>query len=317
MKPIKLVLLLVIAYACCSCRNNDSYKFSGYSGEYFGLQPPSDFSEVFAHDLLCNSINTVFSPEGDIFFFVKDIDGNNRGDILWMRKINDKWTVPEPAPFNSEYTDNDICFSADGQKLFFRSWRPIEGISPTEYSSSIWFCNRIKNDEWSKPGTVMHNGKHIQAGYPSVAGNGNLYFSQSSNEKNGFNDLYCLVYNNNNNYTEKLKLDNDPFNLYNEGDMCISKDESFIVTACWERPDKTNGGESDLFITFRIGNNHWTELINLGEKVNSPQMENSPNLSPDGKYLFFNRYDGVSSDDYWISTEVIFNLKEKVLKNYQ
>jgi hypothetical protein len=56
---------------------------------------------------------------------------------------------------------------------------------------------------------------------------------------------------------------------YIEGDLCVSPDERFIIVSCWERPDNTGGGESDLYISFRQSDGTWTKLINMGESVNT------------------------------------------------
>ena len=49
---------------------------------------------------------------------------------------------------------------------------------------------------------------------------------------------------------------------------------------------------SDLYISFKKGENHWSEPKNLGTDVNSSRKEMTPFLSADKKKLFFasNRY---------------------------
>jgi len=71
-------------------------------------------------------------------------------------------------------------------------------------------------------------------------------------------------------------------------------------------------GRSDIFVYFRNEDNSWSQPINLGEKVNSDCSESCPSLSPDGKYLFFNRHcedDRDSYDIYWINASFIKELE--------
>jgi len=53
------------------------------------------------------------------------------------------------------------------------------------------------------------------------------------------------------------------------------------------------------------------KAINLGNTVNSNFSETAPSITPDGKYLFFGRYneEGGLSNFYWVSTEFIHKLK--------
>ena len=55
--------------------------------------------------------------------------------------------------------------------------------------------------------------------------------------------------------------------------------------------------------------------INLGNSVNSNFAETFPSITPDGKYLFFGRYneEGRLSNFYWVSTEVIDSLRHKIV----
>ena len=78
----------------------------------------------------------------------------------------------------------------------------------------------------------------------------------------------------------------------------IALDQSYLVYSA--RRSGGLGGK-DLYVVFATGNGTWTGPVNLGPRVNSPQGESSPTLSPDGRALFFSRGDNV----WWISTRVI------------
>jgi hypothetical protein len=52
----------------------------------------------------------------------------------------------------------------------------------------------------------------------------------------------------------------------------------------------------------------------MGKDINTKGMEFTPMVTHDGKYLFFTRSDGIDSDIYWVSTELIFKLKSQIIK---
>lgn len=51
--------------------------------------------------------------------------------------------------------------------------------------------------------------------------------------------------------------------------------------------DKAGFGGTDIFIAYRLPNGDWGEPINLGPQINTPYDEDFPNLSADGKTLYF------------------------------
>jgi hypothetical protein len=310
---MKKVVFIFLSFICLiGIYSQDKKDWPVLKGPYLGQKPPGITPEVFAHQVLANSLNTVFSPDGTEFFFVRDMDGNNTGDIHWIRQINGKWTKPIAAPFNSIYTDNDVCISFNGKTVFFRSWRPVGGKTIEESASHIWFSRKVKG-KWTKPEPVQYNGNYLRAGYPSAAKSGNLYFPKRASDKTKYGNLFYLI-RQDGKFTKVVPLNNDPDNEYNEGDMCVAPDESFVITACWERPHSLNGGKSDLYISFRLDDVKWSPLINMGNSINTEFMENCPTLSPDGKYFFFMRYDGKNSDAYWVDSKVIKSLKPDELK---
>ena len=72
--------------------------------------------------------------------------------------------------------------------------------------------------------------------------------------------------------------------------------------------------ESRLFISFKKTDGNWAKAISLDilNKDNSHQM--CPNLSPDGKYLFYtSQQTGLGNTAFWVSAKIIEELKPKVL----
>jgi hypothetical protein len=98
----------------------------------------------------------------------------------------------------------------------------------------------------------------------------------------------------------------------------IAPDESYII---WDGERDSGLGDNDLYISFRQPDGSWGEAINMGDKINTEAPENGASVTPDGKYLFFNRNTGIGDvnknagvgdgDLYWVDAQIIENLRPK------
>jgi hypothetical protein len=92
----------------------------------------------------------------------------------------------------------------------------------------------------------------------------------------------------------------------------IASDESCLIFS-----RVIEGGDyGNLFISFHnTTDDSWTEPMMLNKKINTKSQERFPTVSPDGKYLFFNRWMSDMNDDvFWVSAKVIDLFKKKCLK---
>jgi hypothetical protein len=316
MKRIIAYNSLVFSILIILCQCNSQVDFPVLKGPYLGQKPPGMMPVVFDNGVLSNNnigaFCSVFSPDGNEFYyvrFIKDVDGSGR--IYWTQRVNNIWVKPKPAPFGSDYPENDMRISPDGSTIFWRSWRPLPGSNNQEDRSCIWYSNRLE-DGWSNPQPIKCAEEYLHAGYPAVTNKGTLYFPTRRNDSYGEGDIYRSRFINGE-YTIPENLGDIVNTQYSEGDLCVAPDESFLIVSCWNRPD--NRGVSDFYISFRNSNGEWTRLKNMGEPVNSDMEENCPTLSPDGKYFLFNRrnVDTGESNIYWVSIRIIEELKQSAL----
>ncbi|HAA20541.1 MAG TPA: hypothetical protein DCP28_17915, partial [Cytophagales bacterium] len=73
-------------------------------------------------------------------------------------------------------------------------------------------------------------------------------------------------------------------------------------------------GESDLDISFRQADGTWGPAINMGPNVNSQHWDAVASVTPDGKFLLFNRgmdEDNDNTDLYWVDARIIEELRSK------
>ena len=86
----------------------------------------------------------------------------------------------------------------------------------------------------------------------------------------------------------------------NEGTCSVSADgHTLVYTTC---NGKDSFGSCDLYLSKKVGED-WSEPINLGLGVNSPDWESQPALSNDGRTLYFvsDRKNGFGRKDIYIS----------------
>ena len=67
-----------------------------------------------------------------------------------------------------------------------------------------------------------------------------------------------------------------------------------------------------LYVSFRNPDGTWKEAVSLADALNATPQDiyAAPRISPDGKYLFFERYlpDTDQADIYWVSTQIFADL---------
>jgi hypothetical protein len=91
----------------------------------------------------------------------------------------------------------------------------------------------------------------------------------------------------------------------------IAADESYII---WDGRRDSGYGNSDIYISFRAPDGSWGEAINLGDKINTDEWEAAASVTPDGKYLFFNRMvdrEAGNVDIFWVDAQIIEDLRPK------
>jgi hypothetical protein len=92
----------------------------------------------------------------------------------------------------------------------------------------------------------------------------------------------------------------------------IAPDESYLI---WDSQRDEGYGDADIYISFKSQDGSWGKAINMGDKINTDAWDAAASVTPDGKYLFFNR--NVGSDEYdnvdifWVDAQIIQDLRPK------
>jgi Tol biopolymer transport system component len=286
-------------------------QFPVLEGPYFGQEAPRDEAGLFMDGVISKEdepeMNAGFSVDGKEFYFC----ARHRDDwaIFSTREEDGRWLEPAPLPFTSDYTDRDFTLSPDGRRIYFGSNRPRTEGGPKLELLDIVFTERSPDGGWSDPVNV---GPAINTdygeNYPCAARNGNLYFFSCREDGLGGCDLYMARWLGDR-YESPTNLGDAINSEKNDWDATIAPDESCIIFSSQERGD-TLGGQ-DLYISFRKEDGTWTAAKNMGDRVNSESGEICPSVSLDGKYLFFTSRRRGKADIYWMTVDVIEDLKRQ------
>ena len=111
---------------------------------------------------------------------------------------------------------------------------------------------------------------------------GRLYFwTERLDDGGGRRDVYAAESDGAGSWRRPALL---PFNTARrESGVAVDPDGQWIIFASEGRG---GSGRSDLFVVVRDGDG-WAEPVNLGSEVNTVHREDSPEVSPDGRTLFF------------------------------
>ena len=254
----------------------------------FSNAQSSDSPEVptiFLEGIVSTSLNErdmAISPAGDEMYYTLLANQNAFSTIIYRKKLpGNKWSSPVVAPFSGKYGDLEPAFSPDGKKLFFSSNRPTTGEKVKDYD--IWVVEKV-NGQWSEPknlGAPVNT--EANEFYPSVAANGNLYYTAEYAKGIGKEDIFVSQWKNGS-FIESTALDSAVNSAMWEFNAFVSPDETFILFTSYGRKDDKGGG--DLYISTKDANGKWLPAKNL-VALNSEKLDYCPFVSFDQKTLFF------------------------------
>ena len=280
---------------------------SNRTGDYLGQTPPEDSAIIFAPGIISVSNRGEYaisiSPNHDEYFYNTGMleDTTQPYGLLQIKRIGNKWLKPKRANLNQKgLWEQEAFFSPEGNDIYYAV---SVAISDTVYTK-IWVSHKTKNG-WSK-GEVLNSPINESANrlfYATLSKNGNLYYTNVDKVKIHKSD------NNNGKYDSIQEI-----GLPRSGHAYIAPNEDFII---FDSRQADTYGKTDIYIAFRTIDGSWSEPINLGPTVNTEYLETCPSLSPDGRYIFFGRYNDKNekSDIYWVSSEIIDRLRKKNFTN--
>ncbi|WP_130734383.1 PD40 domain-containing protein [Flavobacterium sp. J27] len=242
-----------------------------------------------AFDFLINYSNcrdfTLSKNQDEMYFTVQNMN-EEISRIVFSKKVKNKWTKPNLVSFSSNFRDLEPFLSQDGLRLYFASNRPLQDTISTSKDYDIWYVERKSvSGNWSKPiniGAPVNTEK--DEFYPSVALNGNLYFTSENKNSLGKDDIF-VSYWNTNKYSNPENLGTTINSSGYEFNAFIDPEEKFLIFTGYKREDGLGSG--DLYISYQDTNGKWQTAKSLGETINSVAMDYCPFYDTNNNILYF------------------------------
>ncbi|MEC8327248.1 MAG: serine hydrolase [Pseudomonadota bacterium] len=264
------------------------------TGPYLGQKAPGLTAEVFAPNIISTKgweYGVVFAP--------------NMKEMYMVREVNAD-TKPE---------QQFVVYEKDGENWTFRVISKRVGTPTLSPNNKIMFFGRgykeRTQDGWSEMKRLGPDFEPYRIMRVTSSLNGTIAFDEAARDGNGV--LRYSTMENGKLSTPKpfpKEINTGTWNAH----PFIAPDESYVI---WDGQRGEDTRNSDLFISFKEPDESWGEAIKFGDNVNTSENEFAAQLSPDGKYLFFNRNgDDRNVDTYWVDAKVIEDLKPAHIKKY-
>jgi hypothetical protein len=188
------------------------------------------------------------------------------------------------APFSQGRDDGNPAIAPDGKRFYFTSMRSLDGGPKPSPRPNPWVMERIGNG-WGPPRPLsfpIGEKQYIMNVLPVE--NGTLYLTLREGQK----ETICRSRMQDGSYQAPEPLANEINSVKFQLAGYVAPDESYILFSAFDAGGSQGG--SDLYVSFRRPDGGWGTAVNLGSAVNTPNNEFSPTISPDGKYLFFSRF---------------------------
>jgi hypothetical protein len=301
MKYICMSIVLLFSILAFSSKSYGHDEFPVLEGPYFGQKPPGLIPEPFAPGIISMSgsgkheMGVSFSPDLDEMYFAVQEKTGVPAEIYFSKLEDNKWTPLKKANFTKGKKAGEMkpTVSHDSKKLYFSAY------NADFTDNSIWYVNRLNNG-WSDAIKLDSPLNEDDVMTSTFAKNGDLYYTNFSKRKtyyaSNINGKYSKF------QEAEIEFGGHPF---------ISPSQDYLIVDARNKEDKNQ--KSDFYVYFKKKDGTWTKPINLGITVNSTFDEKSANVTPDGKYLIFSRRsEGRALKLYWVSTEVIENVRPKL-----
>jgi outer membrane protein OmpA-like peptidoglycan-associated protein len=204
---------------------------------------------------------------------------------------------------NSEFDDYGPVLSEKEDEIVFTSRRrddnlnqnvfednlPYEDIFVAKKSGNTWaFASNIGN----KVNTLYHESSL------ALSADGNTLFIY--NDVNGGDILYCERQPDGT-WGEPISLPGIINSSFQEKSISISKDEKALYFTS-NRPGGLGG--TDIYRATKDTKGHWSNVKNLGPRINTPLNDDGPFIDYDGLTLYFSSqgHDGIGGYDIYKST---------------
>ncbi len=206
---------------------------------------------------------------------------------------------------NSEFREYNPILSPDGKVLYFSRKHHPDNIGGEDDQEDIWFSEMDENGEWLPAKNIGETLNNDQPNFvSSVTPDGNTVVLILGNRylENGkmiagvsvstkVNDTWSIP--------QPIEIEND-YNFNKRANYFMTNNRKVLLLSV-ERED--THGDRDLYVSFLMDDDTWSEPKNLGPQVNTASEESAPFLAADDITLFFSStgFSGYGGADIYVS----------------
>jgi hypothetical protein len=262
-------------------------------GSYLGQTPPGLTPEPFAPGIVTTigwEYGAIFTPDMKEFYFLRNNEETDKHELVVYQNKNNQWHFSGVSP-----REGQPIIAPDGKTMHLgRRYkeRTAAGWSERKSLGAPFDETLIMRLSASSKGTyffdeVVEDG---EGGYDDGP-------IQSSRLVGGKHDEPKPL----SKEINSGKMNSHPF---------IAPDESYII---WDSERVEGFGDGDIYISYKQEDGSWGKAINMGDKINTKAWDAAASVTPDGKFLFFNRNVGTEDnqniDIFWVDAQIIEDLR--------
>ncbi|WP_298421150.1 hypothetical protein [uncultured Kordia sp.] len=287
------ILIFLLLNACDTKKQHSSdHNSSTVENLYLGQKPPGLIPKPFAPGIVTTDgweVSGVFTPDLKEFYFIRNNAETKKRELAMFQYKNNQWEESIVSP---------------------RTGTPFIAPDGKTMHLGRQYKERTETGDWSELKKLDASFQQIQIMRLTTSSNGMYVFDEIGMPNGDGIIRYSRILNG------KREVPQDFDKQINTGRMnahpFIAPDESYLI---WDGERESGYGDSDIYISFKKHDGSWGKAINMGDKINTTGWEAVAYVTPDGKYLFFNRnmnpdnYDNV--DIFWVDANIIEMLKPK------
>jgi hypothetical protein len=217
------------------------------------------------------------------------------------------------APVNTVYQEYSPTISADESVIIYtyRGPNSTGGLMNDKfqtdakhgtYYEDVFMSRKDKDSAWSEPKGIPNIDTKQHESSLALSPDGQTLYTYKSTERDS-GDIY-ESHLEGDEWSVPTKIKGDVNTDYYEGSCSITADgKSLYFTS--ER--KGGLGGRDLYLAEKTEDGIWTNVKNLGDKINTSDDEDSPFIHPDGLTLFFSSKGHNSIGDY----DIFYSIKKE------
>ncbi len=282
------VLVFLMESALAQEPQTFSREIPELKGPYMGQKPPEMIAEPFAPGIISTEgweVEGTFAPGMKEFYFTTSQEEPFRPTVIGFRQEGGVW---------KKYTEfrrrGELTFSPDGSRMHMaKGYKDREG------------------DGWSERKSLGADFQSIQIMRLTASSNGTYVLDEAGMPDGDGIIRYARLIDGDREVPKSFgaQINTGKWNAH----PFIAPDESYLI---WDGEREGGYGDSDLYISFRQEDGSWGPAINMGDKVNTPYWDAYASVTPDGKYILFNRgmdAENNNIDIYWIDARIIDTLR--------